>query len=94
MVWRNGAPACPAPLRLLRVRQARRSFQCLSKQANVTPGLQRLREGQRMFNGKQLGAVAMAEPKAPVVKWVLEEPASAAVCFGLLLRSVHRGFLV
>lgn len=47
-----------------------------------------------MFNGKQLGAAAVAEPKAPVVKQVPEEPASLTVYFGLLPSSVHRGFLV
>ena len=47
-----------------------------------------------MFNGKQLGAMAVAEPEAPVAKRVLEEPASFAVYFGLLPSTVHRGFLV
>lgn len=47
-----------------------------------------------MFNGKQLGTAAAAEPEAPVAKWVPKEPTSFAVCFGLLLCSLHRGFLV
>lgn len=47
-----------------------------------------------MFNGKQLGAAAAAEPEAPVAKRVPEEPASLAVYFGLLPSSMHRGFLV
>lgn len=47
-----------------------------------------------MFNGKQLGTAAAVEPEAPVAKQVPKEPASLTVYFGLLLSSVHRGFLV
>lgn len=47
-----------------------------------------------MFNGKQLGAAAAAEPEALVAKQVPEEPASLAVYFGLPLSTLHRGFLV
>lgn len=47
-----------------------------------------------MFNGKQLGAVAVAELEALAGKQIPEESASLAVYFGLLLSSVHRCFLV